>query len=158
MVNKPRKKGTAAETAVVRHARANGFPHADRQPLRGNRDCGDLTLCPGVIVEVKNYAGGPGLGRPAPNILALWLDQTELERTNAAADLALLVVKRSGSADPATWWCYVRLGDFLHWLGANITAANPMAPVCMSLQDVLRQLRRTGYGEPLDADAQEVPA
>ena len=40
---------------AVRWFRDHGFPQADRQPLRGNRDAGDLDLAPGVVVEVKAH-------------------------------------------------------------------------------------------------------
>ncbi len=38
MSNPSKAKGTAAETAVVRYARAHGFPHADRLTLSGRYD------------------------------------------------------------------------------------------------------------------------
>jgi hypothetical protein len=53
MTNRSKNIGTAAETAVVKAARAYGFPGAERRALHGSTDLGDILLCPGVIVEVK---------------------------------------------------------------------------------------------------------
>lgn len=142
MTNPPRKKGTAAETAVVNWLRANGFGGADRQPLRG-RDQGDITACPGVIIEVKDHKRVAG-GIP-PAVLTEWMRQTEAERCNADADLGILVVKRSGTADPGRWYAYVPL-----WV-VRPTALTPReAPVCMSLADLVVLLRSHGWGDALD--------
>ena len=51
-MNKPKRIGTAAETAVTRYARTAGFPLAERRALAGGADLGDILLAPGVIVGV----------------------------------------------------------------------------------------------------------
>jgi Holliday junction resolvase len=43
-VNRPKRKGTAAETAVVRYAWGHGFPYAHRITLGGATDFGDVSL------------------------------------------------------------------------------------------------------------------
>ena len=75
MTNPPRKRGTAAETAVTRWLRDHGFPHADRQPLRGGRDQGDIDITAGLIAEVKNHRGSPGVELYLGNSAALALSQ-----------------------------------------------------------------------------------
>jgi hypothetical protein len=88
LVNKPKGKGTFAETAVVRYLNENGWPHAENRRLRGRFDPGDITGCPGLCIEVK-YAGG--------NLkLPMWLRQTETERQNTNADYGILVIKPPG--------------------------------------------------------------
>ena len=72
-------KGTKWESAIVAHLRANGFPHADRQPLRGNRDAGDLALTAGVVAEIKAVSKG-GTGQPPAQLLGSWMAQAEAER------------------------------------------------------------------------------
>jgi len=52
VVNRPRDIGTAAETAVVRVLREY-FPEADRSPLRGHHDQGDIRGTGDFIWEVK---------------------------------------------------------------------------------------------------------
>ncbi len=43
-MSKSKQKGTAAETAVVKYLKANGFPKAERRALQGNLDKGDISL------------------------------------------------------------------------------------------------------------------
>ena len=40
MANPSRDKGTRMETTAKRYLQASGWPQADRQPLRGDRDQG----------------------------------------------------------------------------------------------------------------------
>lgn len=149
-----RDKGTAAETAIVRWARLNGFPWADRQPLRG-RDQGDITLCPGVIIEAKNHARtGVAIG---PSVLRLWLRQTEVERDAAGADHGILVVKRAGTADVGRWAAYLplhRLAGVLADTQADRwwSERGHAYPVSMDLAALARLLRVAGYGHPLDEE------
>lgn len=153
MANPPRKKGTAGETAVVAWMREHGFAWADRQPLRGNRDAGDLTLCPGVIVEVKSYAGAPGRGQAPQAVLEAWMRQTETERENARADVGILIVKRNGTTDVGRWFAYVTA-----WTLAELVAGTTQgfasqalhAPVCLAVADLVGLLRAAGWGEQIE--------
>jgi hypothetical protein len=86
----------------VKWLHVNGFPNAKRQPLAGSKDIGDVWVCPWLIAEVKNHATWTDLD------IDRWLDETEKERINAAADEAWLVVKRPGKASPANWWLFKR--------------------------------------------------
>jgi hypothetical protein len=151
MANPSKNKGTAAETAVVRWARDNGYPGADRQPLRGNRDAGDVDLCPGIVLEVKNHRTA-GTGQPAPLVLAAWMGQAELERHNAGAAHCPLVVKRSGTSDPSRWFAYITAQTFADLVGVPVNLPNPSAPWCTSLGSLVQLLRHAGYGDPLDVD------
>lgn len=153
-MNRSKNKGTAAETAVTRWARANGFPGADRQPLRGNRDAGDIGLCPGIVVEVKSHAGVASTGQPAPTLLREWMDQAQLEAANAGAALCPLVVKRAGTAIPGRWFAYITAADFAALVGAPTEhLADPAAPWQTDLTTLARLLRWAGYGEPLATEA-----
>ena len=147
MVNKPKAIGTAAESAVVKVMQRAGFPHAERRALRGGLDAGDITGIPGVVVEVK---GGAAAKTASDAQVEDWLAETETERINAKADLAVLVVQRKGVGYPNAdkWWAVV---DGLH-----LKAAPPLnAPVRLLFGDVLRWLRANGYGTALPA--QRVP-
>jgi hypothetical protein len=150
MANPSKAKGTAAETAVVRWARDNGFPMADRQPLRGNRDAGDIDLCPGIVLEVKNHAGA-AVGQPRPGLLAAWMAQAALECENAGAVMCPLVVKRGGTADPGRWFAYIQAYEFARLMGApTVHLADPAAPWCTDLGTLARLLRWAGYGDALE--------
>jgi hypothetical protein len=148
MVNRPRAIGTVAETAVVRVARANGFPWADRLALHGTLDVGDVTLCPGVMVEIK---GGDAARNATDRDIERWLDETAIERDQARAVVGFLVVQRAhvGLVNASRWWAYWRLGwiadlDDRQWLYARAM------PVRTLLGESLTMLRAAGYGEPLD--------
>lgn len=143
MSNRSKARGTAAETALMRWFRNNGFPGADRQPLRGNRDSGDLTLCPGLVVEVKSHNGATGLGQPPPAMLDRWLAECETEMINAGAAYCPLIVKRAGTTDPGRWWAYLPLGAFVSLYGGRVPIA---APVCLSVESLTAVLRYAGYG------------
>lgn len=146
MTNRPKNIGTAAETAVVRAARAHGFGLADRLTLTGALDRGDIGLCPGVIVEVK---GGQAAKTASDAQIEKWLAETERERINAGADVAILVTARAGIGAPNAhrWWAHWRLGSLAY---AGLIGAGQRTqgiPVRMTLADALTLLRHAGYGD-----------
>jgi hypothetical protein len=144
--------GTAAETAVVNAARRFGFPQADRLPLSGALDRGDIGLCPGVIVEVK---AGQQTRSPSDTLIEAWMIETERERLNAGATVGLLVTQRHGVGhkNAHRWWAWWRLGDLYYLHGPHERPYD--APVCMYLEDVLYVLHGAGYGTP--TTPQETP-
>jgi len=98
MVNRPKVKGTFAETTVVNYLRGNGFPYAERRTLKGAKDRGDVAGCPGLCFEVK-YAG--------VNLkISAWLGETDVESLNDGADYGILVVKPLGLGERsvASWY------------------------------------------------------
>jgi hypothetical protein len=138
MANPSKAKGTAAETAVIRYARANGFPLADRLTLSGRYDRGDVLLCPGAVLEVK--AGKAATGASYGQVLA-WLDETERERVNAHADVAALVVQRAGYGTG-------RVEAWTFWWTEHF----PFGPIPASctLANGLLRLRWSGFGNPIE--------
>lgn len=140
MTNRPKAIGTAGESAVVKVARANGFPLAERRALAGTADKGDILLAPGLIVEVK---AGKAAKTASLGQVGKWLAETERERVNAQAAAAILVVQRQGvgTANAHLWEC---------WLSADVIFDDGWDTVVMlSLEDALAHLRKTGWGEPL---------
>lgn len=105
MVNKPKKKGTAAETLVVKYAKTHGFPNAVRKVQKGSKDEGDIDLCPHVIVEVK---ADTGLDYPK------FLRETKAEKENAGAAVGVCVVKPPGVAEGRMnlWWMLLDAGTY----------------------------------------------
>ena len=115
MANPSRDKGTRMETTAKRYLQASGWPQADRQPLRGDRDQGDLVVSriPLIIAEVKyrdHAFSDAQLGR--------WLEETEREAVHAGADLGVLIVARKGvrvenwdAVMAANDWMLLRSGD-----------------------------------------------
>lgn len=91
MVNKPKRAGTAAESAVAAFLVENGWPYAERRSLQGALDKGDITGTPGVCWEVKSTSGDHG----AINYSG-YLREVEVEKANAKAQIGVVVVKPRG--------------------------------------------------------------
>jgi len=87
-----KSKGTAWETAVVRHLAAEGFPHAERRALKGTSDRGDIAGIPGWVLEAKNCRATE---------LAAWVDEAAIEQANDGADYSAVWHHRRGKASPA---------------------------------------------------------
>lgn len=82
-----RRKGTAAESALVRFLQSRGWPYAERRALAGAKDKGDVTGTPGLCWEQKSAAR---------ICIPEWMRETEIERVNAGADYGVLVIKPRG--------------------------------------------------------------
>lgn len=89
-MSRSKQKGTAHETAIVRWLHLNGWPSADRSPLRGNQDKGDITGIPGVCIEAKNCKAF------TPSV---WLDELAVEMANASAETGVVIAKRRGTTN-----------------------------------------------------------
>lgn len=83
----------------MKFLRDNGFPGADRQPLRGTDDQGDIAVTAGIIAEVKT---GQRATAASPAQVLAWLDETDRERRNAGADIGLLILHPAGR-HPGAW-------------------------------------------------------
>lgn len=130
-MNPSKNKGTAYETAVVRYARDNGFPQAERIALHGAVDMGDVRLTIGVIAECKAYATYSDAD------VREWLMETNREKRNSGAAHALLVIKRARHSIASSWAVHGHHNS-------------PLTPVYMHLSDALLAYRYEGYGDPLD--------
>lgn len=146
-MTRPKDIGTATESAVVKHLRASGFPHAERRALRGELDAGDITGTPGIAWEVK---GGKAAEDCQPKDLDRWLRQASQERDNAGAAIGVLVTKARGvgPARAGDWWAWVRVEDLVA-LATPGTRVDCLLPVRLKLSDLVEILRRAGYGDPL---------
>lgn len=105
-MSKAKAKGTAAETAVVKFLRDNGFPYAERRALHGTVDKGDITGCGPVVFEVKNHAKMD---------LAGWIKELETETVNAEANVGAVVAKKRGTTNPGDWYAVMPFEWFV-WL------------------------------------------
>jgi len=98
-MNPSKQKGTAFERQIADHLRRY-WPYADRAPLTGNKDRGDISGTPGLVWECKN----------AKTLrLSEWLEEAETEATNATADHGILVVKRRGHGAPGEQYAILTL-------------------------------------------------
>ena len=84
-MNRPRAKGTAFETEVVRYLQGHGHPYAERRALGGARDRGDVAGIPGVVIEAKACKEID---------LGTWVKEAETEAANAGVTRWAVVAKR----------------------------------------------------------------
>jgi hypothetical protein len=100
-----RRKGQAAEQAVARWLRANGWTAKTSRAVSGAQQGSDLVTDTPVSWEVKNHARME---------LAAWIDQAV---GDAEPDRPAVVIhKRAGKASPADWYCTMRGQDLLELL------------------------------------------
>lgn len=102
-----KRKGTAAETAIVNYLRSIGFTQAERRALNGTQDRGDIAGIPTVVIEAKNCARQE---------LASWVNEAERERDNDNASLGVVWHKRRGKGHPGEWFVTMSGQQFAHLL------------------------------------------
>lgn len=149
-----RSKGAQAERDLVKYLRTVGFGGAERAVRTGYRtvsrvaaDPGDVTGTPGIIWSCKDVATTKA---NKPSVFEGWL--AELDTMDGfSSDVRLLVHKRFGYADPARWWCWMRLRTLLCQLTSALPVDGDHVPVRMELGHVIPLLHVAGYGDQLDA-------
>lgn len=131
MTNRPKAKGTAAESAVVRFL-TERHVLAKREILHGGKDHGDVhvhTKKGLIVLEVKAYKTWASARQ-----LDAWMVEADIEGVNAGADASALVVKRpgSGAANAADWLVFMRADEW-EWLahGRDATPTNDW--ICVNL-------------------------
>jgi hypothetical protein len=102
---KPKDKGTRAESDVVAWAKKHGFYKASRLVLHGSGDVGDVHLAEGVMIQVKD--GYTERKEPTDYQVGTWLAQVDKQTRAGEWDYGLLVHKRYGKADPDSWRWYM---------------------------------------------------
>lgn len=95
MTNPSKRKGTAAETAVVTWLRQSGRTWIERRALHGTHDRGDIAGWPGTVIEVKAEKA---------HDLAGWVRELEAEITNDGADTGVVIAKKKGTLDVDDWY------------------------------------------------------
>ena len=149
--------GKEQERHIVRHAKANGFPGADRIIRTGagpnysvRPDEGDIWLCPGIIIQSKRLSPP----NRAERAVAGWLDETRAQCIAAGADYGVLIVRREGTADVGEWWAWLCVADVIRLhSGTRIALFNwartARMPVRLTVADAYILLRSSGYGTPI---------
>ena len=116
-MNRSKAKGTAAESAVRDYLLSRGIT-AVRSALHGKEDRGDVHAFPTavgyrLVVEVK---AGEQTANPTMTQVKVWLAETNAEAARVRdCDVAVLVLKRRGSAKPEQWPAWVTVGDVESW-------------------------------------------
>ena len=144
MANPSKNKGTAAETAVVRYAWAQGFTMAERIALAGSNDQGDVVLMrdPKIILEVK---AGKSAQTASLGQISKWLEDTRRERDNAKAAHGFLIVQRQGFGNSrvAQWECWTLSDDH----GAFIDCSESFTTVMVSVENMFKAIGETYAGK-----------
>lgn len=125
MVNRPKAKGTWAETAVVKWLATQGWKNARRNALTGALDSGDIDVIPEdpppIIISVKNGYGGKACVtcnhiRPVQTDSALfrewWVHLNAVAQRRNQGAMVLLVIKKAGKTDPQYWHWYAHSSQF----------------------------------------------
>lgn len=101
MANPSKKKGTAAETKVVRYLTANGLS-AERRALSGNKDNGDIKL---IATDGTEYTLEVKAGKQTENYnraqFEEWFRQAIEEGANSGCETALVIVRYRRSIEDA---------------------------------------------------------
>lgn len=108
-------KGAGAERDVRDYLKANGFPYADRRLAGATLDKGDISGIPGVTIEIKNHAKLD---------LAGWLEELRIEMSNDKAWTGVVIHKRKGKGDPASWYATLPVSVWLDLLKLAIKGQN----------------------------------
>lgn len=122
-MSRPQDIGTRAETAVVRYLDRRGV-EAHRIALAGVLDRGDVHADAGrMVVEVKSRKRPPTLAE-----IDAWMVEVHTEAMRVpTADIAVLVVKRPGSAKPEQWGAFVYCADLAYLLTGRVVPCPEVA-------------------------------
>lgn len=139
-----RRKGIKTERDVARYLRAVGFPDAHRAIHNGWRtpehtapDPLDTAGIPGMVISVKNDAA---------MTITKWLNEAEQVKNRVGAELALLITRRAGKAEPARWYVWLPLSSLTRLAADARPGASPTAVVCLELGELVPLLHAAGYG------------
>jgi Holliday junction resolvase len=103
VVNPSKARGTAWERRLADYLRDHGFPYADRLPLRGSKDVGDIGGVPGFVIECKSHKQID---------LATWVDEAVVEKLNARSRFAAVIFPRR-SCKTERAYVVMELRDFV---------------------------------------------
>lgn len=103
-MSKAKQKGTAAETAVVKWLKSEGWRYAERRALHGNLDKGDINMGAPVVIEVKDHK---------TITLAEWMKELKTEIANADVSVGAVIAKKRGTLDVGDWYAVMPASVFV---------------------------------------------
>jgi hypothetical protein len=148
-------KGKDGELRVANFLRDNGWPQAQRRVKTGwsvtgraSADLGDIDGTPKIAWQVK-----AGETRDTALVIARLLLEATEQAVAAGADFGFAVVRRLGKADAGSWWAWCTANDLWALIELARDPENVLlapeaesVPVRLELRDLVRLLRRAGYG------------
>jgi hypothetical protein len=108
-VSREHALGTAWAQRIADWLTTQGFPYAERRVQYGANDKGDITGCPGLMIEAK---------RAARFELSEWWAEAVRQKANAKADVACVWFWRRGKASPGDAWVLMTGSEFVDLLHA----------------------------------------
>jgi Holliday junction resolvase len=100
MASSEKRKGNAAERAVVDYLKKHGYPQARRTQAGTRGDIGDIDGVPGFAIEVKNHARLD---------LAGWVAQMLAEIDEKGVENGVVIAKKRGTSNPGDWYAITPL-------------------------------------------------
>lgn len=117
-MSKAKDIGTRAETAVRNYLLSVGYDPlaAHRNVLKGTADEGDVWLRESYGLIVFEIKGGKMAKEASYGQIEKWMNEAEVERTNANAKFGFLVTQRAGVGYPRAgeWWAYAKVEDIIY--------------------------------------------
>lgn len=113
MANPSKKKGTAAETRVVKFLRSFDI-QAERRALSGSEDQGDIKVIARDVELVFEVKSGKQTMNPTRNQMDEWIRQTIIEGINAGCDSMLVVARHGKSPKDYDVWIPCK-NNMIHW-------------------------------------------
>jgi hypothetical protein len=119
-VSTSRAKGTRWESRIVAFLREHGFTYADRVPMSGAKDRGDVTVGPGSpVIEAKNLK---------QDKWASGLDEANEEAHNSSAPFGVVWAHRQGKGSPGEGFVVMDGATFVQLLHEAGYAWEPPLP------------------------------
>ena len=111
MSNPNKAKGSAAERAVTDYLNVRGL-EAERVPAGATLDRGDIWVPDKSFpaIQVKNHARLD---------LSGWVDDVAIQARNAGRDTGIVIHKRRGKGNPASWYVTCTLDTLITIIEGN---------------------------------------
>lgn len=117
-MSKAKDIGTRAETAVRNFLLSVGYDPltAHRNVLKGSDDEGDVWLRESYGLIVFEVKGGKMAKEASYGQVEKWMQEAEIERSNADGKFGFLVTQRAGVGYPRAgeWWAYAKVQDIVY--------------------------------------------
>jgi len=105
MTSPQKRKGHAAELAVVKWLRLQGWFHAERVQAGTHKDRGDVDGLPGVVIEVKDRKS---------HSWHEYFNQLRRQIVNDKAWTGVIIAKRPGVTDVNEWMAVMPAIEWLN--------------------------------------------
>lgn len=147
-------KGKEAERQFAKYLTGVGWPNAKRRVVTGwktfgrvSADCGDIAETDPLGFQIKYVTDMTDLD------ISRALGSARDQARAAGAVLGILIQRRAGKSNPASWWAWVTAWNLAYLVmdGAVSRLSEPpenIVPVRLLVRDLVPILHAAGYGSP----------